>query len=88
VGHEIVASRHALCWVHAERLVHRLDTFTDLHRKAQQRLRALIWWFYADLKAYCAAPTARLALNSPATSECRLKTKPPLDAADHGEDYG
>ena len=23
--------RHALCWVHAERLVHKLDTFTDLH---------------------------------------------------------
>jgi hypothetical protein len=39
-------------WVHAERLVHRLDTFTDLHRAAQQRIRALIWGFYADLKAY------------------------------------
>ena len=23
--------RHALCWVHAERLVHELDTFTDKH---------------------------------------------------------
>ena len=22
--------RHALCWVHAERLVHKLDTFTDI----------------------------------------------------------
>jgi hypothetical protein len=51
--------RHALCWVHAERLVHKLDTFTDRHRAAQERLRALIWWFYADLKAYCADPTAR-----------------------------
>ena len=27
--------RHALCWVHAERLVHKLDTFTDKHRAAQ-----------------------------------------------------
>jgi hypothetical protein len=26
--------RHALCWVHAERLVHKMDTFTDLHRTA------------------------------------------------------
>jgi hypothetical protein len=51
--------QHALCWVHAERLVHKLDTFTDLHRSAQERIRALIWWFYADLKAYRAAPTAR-----------------------------
>lgn len=50
---------HALCWVHAERLVHKLDTFLDQHRIAQQRMRSLIWRFYADLKAYRAAPTAR-----------------------------
>ena len=51
--------RHALCWVHAERLVHKLDTFTDEQRRAQQHLRSLIWWFYADLKAYCRGPTRR-----------------------------
>jgi hypothetical protein len=51
--------RHALCWVHAERLVHKLDTFTDPHREAQQCMRALIWRFYADLKAYRTGPTAR-----------------------------
>lgn len=50
---------HALCWVHAERLVHRLDTFTDQQRVAQQHLRALIWRFYADLKAYRADPLPR-----------------------------
>jgi hypothetical protein len=50
---------HALCWVHAERLVHRLDTFTDEQHAAQQHLRALIWWFYADLKAYRADPSPR-----------------------------
>ncbi len=55
---------HALCWVHAERLVHKLDTFTDRHRAAQQRVRGLIWRFYADLKDYRLAPSAkrRLAL--------------------------
>ena len=55
---------HALCWVHAERLVYKLDTFTDQHRAAQQRVRGLIWRFYADLKDYRLAPTAkrRLAL--------------------------
>ncbi len=26
--------RHALCWVHAERLIHKLDTFTDRQRQA------------------------------------------------------
>jgi hypothetical protein len=49
--------QHALCWVHAERLVHKLDAFTDLHRAAQQRMRALIWNFYADLKIYRANPS-------------------------------
>jgi hypothetical protein len=63
--------RHALCWVHAERLVHKLETFTDQHRVAQTRvrglsaltacrcissLRDLIWDFYADLKAYQLKP--------------------------------
>lgn len=51
--------RHALCWVHAERSVHKLDTFTDLHRAAQEHMRALIWWFYADLKAYRLDPSPR-----------------------------
>src|SRR5829696_989969 len=50
---------HALCWVHAERLVHKLDTFTDHQRRAQQYQRTLIWWFYRDLKAYRREPTPR-----------------------------
>src|SRR5215468_5362025 len=48
---------HSLCWVHAERLVHKLDTFTDDNRAAQATVRELIWEFYADLKAYRCAPT-------------------------------
>jgi hypothetical protein len=58
--------RHALCWVHAERLVHKLEAFTDLHRAAQQRIRKLIWNFYADLKLYQANPdkSRRLALRA------------------------
>jgi hypothetical protein len=48
---------HALCWVHAERLIHKLDTFTNEHRAAQAAIRDLIWKFYADLKAYRCAPT-------------------------------
>ena len=53
VGH------HALCWVHAERLVHKLDTFTERNRRAQQTLRALIWWFYRDLLTYKREPSSR-----------------------------
>jgi hypothetical protein len=46
--------------------VHKLDTFTDLHRAAQQRIRKLIWNFYADLKIYRANPgkSRRLALRA------------------------
>ncbi len=51
--------RHALCWVHAERLVHKLDTFTDQQRAAQKHIRSLIWRFYTDLKAYRTNPTPR-----------------------------
>jgi hypothetical protein len=63
---QFAVGRHALCWVHAERLVHKLDTFTDLHRAAQQRLRKLIWNFYAALKAYRVNPAKgrRLALRA------------------------
>jgi hypothetical protein len=54
-------AQHALCWVHAERLVHKLDTFNDLHRAAQTKVRGLIWDFYADLKAYQLNPGKRRA---------------------------
>ena len=51
--------RHGLCWVHAERLVHKLDAFTDENRAAQASVRELIWQLYADLKAYRCHPTKR-----------------------------
>ena len=50
---------HALCWVHAERLVHKLMPVAEAHRRAVEIVRHLIWWFYRDLKAYCRDPTAR-----------------------------
>jgi len=56
---QFVLDRHALCWVHTERLVHKLDTFTEQQYAAQQVVRALIWWFYADLKAYKRDPCRR-----------------------------
>lgn len=51
--------RHGLCWVHAERLVHKLDTFTEQTRALQQRIRRLIWRFYAGLKAYRRGPSPK-----------------------------
>jgi Transposase IS66 family len=49
--------QHGLCWVHCERLVHKLDAFTAENRTAQATVRQLIWNFYRDLKAYRCAPT-------------------------------
>ncbi len=36
-----------------------MSASTDQHRAAQAHLRALIWWFYAELKAYRAEPSRR-----------------------------
>ena len=50
--------QHGLCWIHDERLVHKLDAFTDAQRAAQRRIRGLIWLLYANLKAWRRHPSA------------------------------
>ncbi len=52
---------HALCWVHAERLVHKLVPATPEQRRAVEVTRTLIWWLYADLKAWAHDPCPRRA---------------------------
>src|SRR3982751_3271540 len=51
--------RHGLCWIHAERLIHRLVTVTEERRAAVALVRHLIWWFYRDLKLYRANLSAQ-----------------------------
>jgi hypothetical protein len=51
--------RHGLCWIHAERLIHRLVTATEEQRAAVALVRHLIWWFYRDLKLYRTDPSTR-----------------------------
>jgi hypothetical protein len=55
VGH------HALCWVHAERLVHKLVPANDKQSNAVEIARRMIWWFYRRLKEYKLAPNAEQA---------------------------
>jgi len=43
---------HALCWIHTERLVHRLIPLNDAHKNAVAFIRSGIWAIYRDLKAY------------------------------------
>jgi hypothetical protein len=47
---------HGLCWVHAERLVHKLIPLNDDHRQDIDRARDQIWMLYAEIKAYKAQP--------------------------------
>lgn len=49
---------HGLCWVHAERLIHKLLPLNEQHREDQQHIRSQVWDFYAELKAYKEAPSA------------------------------
>ena len=52
---------HALCWVHAERLVHKLVPANDKQRNAVEVAQRMIWWFYRRLKEYKLAPSAERA---------------------------
>jgi hypothetical protein len=52
---------HALCWVHAERLVHKLVPANDKQRNAIEVAKRMIWWFYRCLKEYKLAPSAEQA---------------------------
>jgi hypothetical protein len=52
---------HALCWVHAERLVHKLVPANDKQRNAVVVAKRMIWWFYGSLKEYKLAPSTQQA---------------------------
>ena len=43
---------HGLCWVHTERLIHKLLPLNEAHREDIAQVRAQIWAYYADLKDY------------------------------------
>jgi hypothetical protein len=49
-----------LCWVHAERLVHKMLPLNDQHRVDIAQVRSQIWALYADLKSYKAQPREEL----------------------------
>ena len=43
---------HALCWVHSERLIHKMLPLNETHRQEIKLIRSQIWDFYAQLKQY------------------------------------
>jgi len=51
--------RHALCWIHTERLIHTLLPLNEDHREDIATVRGEVWQLYADLKGYKQRPTQR-----------------------------
>jgi hypothetical protein len=48
---------HGLCWVHAERTIHKLIPVSEKQRQAVASVRTRIWDLYRDLKQYQDHPT-------------------------------
>ena len=48
---------HGLCWVHAERHIHKLIPVTEGHKADVVRVRNEVWSLYADLKTYKTQPS-------------------------------
>lgn len=67
---------HALCWIHAERLLAKLVGFNDEQRQALEQVRSAVWQLYRDLKSYKAQPTpeAKQALTDRFDQLCATKT--------------
>lgn len=51
--------KHALCWIHAERTIHKLVPFNDNHRVDLEGVRNEIWEFYRSLKEYKLKPVKK-----------------------------
>lgn len=49
---------HALCWIHAERILAKLVGFNESQRKALEDVRTQVWAFYDELKSYKTDPTS------------------------------
>lgn len=67
---------HALCWIHAERVLAKLVGFNDEQRAALEQVRTVVWKLYRDLKAFKVVPTAkaRRALDNRFDDLCATKT--------------
>lgn len=48
---------HALCWVHMERSLRRLNGVTAQQRQEIEQVQKTLWAFYRELKAYQGQPT-------------------------------
>ncbi len=68
--------RHALCWIHAERVLAKLVGFNDEQREALEQVRTVVWELYRDLQAYKTTPTteAHAVLEKRFVALCATRT--------------
>ncbi len=52
--------QHALCWIHAERVIQKLTGFTKKNKALLETVKYDIWNFYSKLKAYKVNPAPYL----------------------------
>jgi hypothetical protein len=55
---QYVLFKHALCWIHMERLLKKIIPASDTERQELNDMREAFWNFYAELKAYKDKPNA------------------------------
>ena len=60
-GGQFRVANHALCWIHAERLLQKLMPATPGQAKAVETIRDLIWCFYKALKTWKQKPVPDMA---------------------------
>ena len=67
---------HALCWIHAERILAKLVGFNEDQRAALEQVRSVLWKLYRDLKAYKAKPGKKVgrALEKRFDAMCATRT--------------
>ncbi len=77
---------HALCWVHTERLIHKIETLAEPQRRAVDRVQSLIWRYYAALKTYCGNPTPKRRASLRARFDRIFRRSTGFEALDHALD--
>lgn len=66
---------HALCWIHAERILAKLVGFSDAQRADLEKTRTVVWKLYRDIQAYQKKPTETVKIELEQRFEKLCKTK-------------
>jgi len=68
--------KHALCWIHAERVFQRILPLNEQHTKALEWVRSQMWDLYRDLKRYQQHPdpAGKSELSARFDEICRTRT--------------